>query len=212
MKLLKNHFQHLSNHLLEHFHKFIETGELVPIVAHEKFLEDFDPEADPISESVIKFMDLWNEQPNFPELAESYDHPALFFEYNATGINDLAKLSQQVPLVVSLYFCDVSYLDSGSLSDAQNEALEYLDKLGTIHELLHGYADPAVGVLRRAAVVKVGVQTNVVVYRLDFECSMIDDSGLLSNRQTETQTANSELEFVPSSAPEAKPNFFVITN
>lgn len=208
MKLLKNHFQTLSNHLLENFHKYIGTDELVPVMNHQKYIEDFDPEAEPVSESVIKFMDLWNEQPNFPELAESYDHPALFFEYNATSINDLGKLSQQVPLMVSLYFCDVSYLDSGSLSDAQNEALSYLDKLGIIHELLHGYADPAVGVLRRAGIAKVGVQTNVLVYRLDFQCTMIDDSGLLANKQTESQEANSELEFVPKPAPPTKPNWF----
>jgi hypothetical protein len=184
MKLLKNHFQHLSNYLLETFKN----------------------EAD---ESVIKFMDLWNEQPNFPEVAESFDYPALFFEYNANGIKDLSKLSQEVPMLVSLYFCDVSYLDSGSLSDSQNEALAYLEKLGTIHELLHGYKHPDVGVLRRAGIAKVGVQTNVIVYRLDFESSMIDQSGLLANRQTETVTANAELDFVPPPAPEAKPNWFV---
>jgi hypothetical protein len=186
MLLLKNHYQHLCTYL------------------QEKFVNG--PEDEPVP--VLKFIDLWNEQPNFPEMAEGYDYPALFVEYNANNLADLGKLSQEVKLQCSLYLCHVNYDDSFHQASAQEQALEYLHMLGRLHELLHGYSHPLTGTLRRVGMGKVGVQTNVIVYRLDFESSLIDDSGLVANRQTETVETDAEPEFVAPPPPEPKPNWF----
>lgn len=189
MLLLKNHFQHLCHYLEQNF----TTG----------------PEDHKVP--MLKFIDLWNEQPNFPEMAESYDYPALFVEYNAAQIANLGKLSQEIKLQCSLYLCHVSYDDSFNQATAQEQALAYLHMIGRLHELLHGYSHPHTGTLQRVGISKVGVQTNVIVYRIDFESNLIDESGLLANRQTETLATDAEPQIVHGTmVPQPKPNWYIL--
>ncbi|MFD2787956.1 hypothetical protein [Hymenobacter rubripertinctus] len=127
----------------------------------------------------FNWVDLWYEQTEYPELAEAIDYPALFFDFGSDDLNTVGLKEQDVRLITNLYVAVSTLQDTNLESVERNEALHYFELCARVHELLQGYAHPAVGNLDRIGFSPVSTNTNLIVYRLTYASRIFDISPLV---------------------------------
>lgn len=142
---------------------------------------------------VFTWQDLWYQQTDFPELAEAIEFPACFFEFASSQIDLAGMDSKAVDLVVSIFVCTNNYQDTHSESSERSEAMAFLETLAKVDEVLHGQAVGGVGTFRQIAFAPYDNRTNMIVYRMDYAVTYLDDAPLLANHQTETHLFEQEV-------------------
>lgn len=140
----------------------------------------------------LTWQDLWYGQTDFPELAEAIEYPAVFYEFQSDNIESLGVSSKTVDLICSLYVAYNTFLDTNNQSLEQNEGLAFMRLLGDIDEVLEGQNIGDIGVVRQVAFTPYNTRTNVIVYRIDYAITFIDEAALLENNDTQTHTFEEE--------------------
>lgn len=135
--------------------------------------------------TALRFADLWYEQPDFPDICEAIDYPAVFFDF-AADTSSLGELEQNVKLNLDVYVATNSLADTaiGANSLDREDGLHYLELCARVHELLHGYEHKSCGNLSRVGFVRYSSRTNVVVYRLTYVSELVDISPTELRRAT----------------------------
>lgn len=128
----------------------------------------------------FNWVDLWYEQTEYPELAEAIDYPALFFDFGSDELTTVGLQEQDVRLITNLYVAVSTLQDTHLEAVERGEGgLHYFELCARVHELLQGYAHPAVGNLDRIGFAPVSTTTNLIVYRLTYASRLFDISPLL---------------------------------
>lgn len=147
------------------------------------------------SQPVLKHVDLWYEQTEFPQLTEAIAYPAVFIQFQAQTIEDLGLHSQHVALLISVYLAQNHFYRTDMNNAANNPTLAYLDMLESIHVLLHGYEHSEVcGKLRRVSFEPVRTANNLIIYRQNFQLDYYEDAAI---SQTVTENLDAEPVFQP---------------
>lgn len=142
---------------------------------------------------VFTWQDLWYQQTDFPELAEAIEFPACFYEFATDQIELAGMDSKAIDLVVSIFVCTNNYQDTHSESVERGEALAFLETLEKVDRVLHGQAVGGVGTFRQIAFAPYDNRTNMIVYRMDYAVTYLDDAPTLANHQTETHLFEEEV-------------------
>ena len=91
--------------------------------------------------SIIKTVDLWNEQVEFIEQEAPFDTPAIFIEFLPINWNSLSSKIQQATFNIRLHIVSRYEGDSRNTSMFQTQAMNRFDLLDQLDELLNNFAD-----------------------------------------------------------------------
>jgi hypothetical protein len=100
---------------------------------------------------IIKWIDLYNAQPEFLEQRESFDFPAVFVEFAAINWTNIAHPAQRGEASIRLHVVQWSLASTYNGSEHQADALQRLRLLQQLHHHLHGWAGTHHGPLIRTA-------------------------------------------------------------
>lgn len=156
--------------------------ELVYIIEHrEDFLDMIPDEYEEIRERMreapeIEHIDMWHEQISFLEEEHAFHTPAVFIEFNTLGIEDEGVQVQRLHTQIDfrLYYETFSDTYEGALM--QQEALSFLELLTLLGMMFHGRSGKTFGTLRRTHVGREDSGGAGNLYRISFECDIIDYS------------------------------------
>ena len=136
---------------------------------------------------ILKFVDLWYGQVDFPELHESFDYPALFIELSIQAA-DLAQSAQDATHSINLYIAQNSLADTFDQASQQAEAMQYLQLLTQIHALLHTATSPELGTLRFRSMARYGAVTNILTYVQTYTTNILAEGSTDIHHATEFAT------------------------
>lgn len=142
---------------------------------------------------LFTWQDLWYSQTDFPQLAEAIEYPAIFYQFTSDQIMQAGLDQKAFDLVASLYICVNNFQDTHSQSGEQSEALEFLEVLSLVDDALHGQDIGGIGTFRQVGFQPYDTVTNLIVYRLDYAVTYLDDGAMLANHQTETAVIEEEV-------------------
>jgi hypothetical protein len=101
--------------------------------------------------STIKWIDLYNAQPEFLTQVESFDFPAVFVEFAQINWSNIAHPAQRGEAVIRLHVVQWSLASTYRGSENQAAALQRLELLQRLHHHLHGWAGTHHGPFIRTA-------------------------------------------------------------
>ena len=149
---------------------------------------------DDASQPLYQYIDLWNEQTEFPEVENTFDYPAHFIDFNIPESEQMGLFSIALGTEITFYHAEVSYLDTHrGVTEGIDAGLKYLENLSRLSEQLQAYSDEKTGSLQFVRMFKFKTVTNVAIYALVFKTILVDSSATDLKRQTETVTIDAEL-------------------
>jgi hypothetical protein len=119
--------------------------------------------------------DLFNRQ--FDRLSEEYPlaFPAILIELQAS-FTGKGKGKQDGAWTITLHIGQELYADSYMGSDSQGKALEILDFVDRVYLALQGFEGAKLSPLERTSLEPDSDHDNLVVYKMSFTTSLLDDS------------------------------------
>jgi hypothetical protein len=123
-----------------------------------------------IHSPLIKWIDLYNAQPEFLEQREAHDFPAVFVEFAQINWSNQAHPIQQGDALIRLHVVQWSLASSYEGSENQGTALERLQLLSRLHAHLHGFAGSYHTPMIRTATLSDTRHDAVTVDILEYRC------------------------------------------
>ena len=137
----------------------------------------------------IKRCGYWNEQPYDPKGTYGEQTGLAWVEVNIPSIDELGSKSQRLMAVVSVYYLHKTFADAYHGSSNQDNALAFGQMLQTIYTTLQGTSGQNFSRLSRTAQERMDApHPSIVLYRIDFETTMVDDS---ANQTTTAEASES---------------------
>ena len=126
----------------------------------------------------IVWQDLWHNQVNFLETEHPFQTPANFLSYRSVRIEDNGLKTQKVRVQVDFYLFYETFADTYHESSNQSTALEFIDLLDQINALFHGTDGTSYSNMRRTNFAPVDTGNAGNLYRVSFECDVVDYSAM----------------------------------
>lgn len=100
--------------------------------------------------------------------------PAVFLEFDATGINDLSEGKQELLMNIGVHLYTETTADTHQGSTGQARALAFMDLLRQLHAALQGAEGTHFGPLGRTALRRMDAPPFVLMYSQVYTCHMLD--------------------------------------
>ncbi len=147
----------------------------------------------------VQWIDLWHDQASFLTEELPFSTPAVFLGFSTIAADDRGILVQDVNTQIDFYLFYETFSDTYIGSMNQDSALEYLDSLTKLHALFHGHTGENYASLRRVDMRREDSGGAGNLYRISFQCNVVDYSAqVLFN---ETENTNAELEITAGDTP-----------
>src|SRR5436190_9722709 len=106
------------------------------------------------SDPLFKFIDIWNEQTEYKgedgeDVEYPFDLPALFIDFDIPTAEPVGIFMDDLNVIITFYTAFETYADTHYGSTNINQAVEDLESMVKIHELLQGYTHEKTGSLTR---------------------------------------------------------------
>lgn len=88
--------------------------------------------------TTVEWVDLWHNQVGFLETEHPFPTPACFLGFRILQATDLGKKAQELVVQMDVYYFYETFSDTFEGSYNQTDALEYLNTLSDIFNLMHG--------------------------------------------------------------------------
>jgi hypothetical protein len=151
--------------------------------------------ADQIPE--IVWQDLWHNQVNFLETEHPFQTPANFLSYRSVRIEDNGLKTQKVRVQVDFYLFYETFADTYLGASNQDTALEFIDLLDKINAVFHGTDGESYSNMRRTSFAPVDTGNAGNLYRVSFECDVIDYSAIKNYVEYEIDEIKVDLDQTP---------------
>lgn len=122
----------------------------------------------------IKWVDLYNAQPEFLGERLAHDFPAVFIEFAQIDWTSMATPLQRGEAILRLHIVQWSVADTYQGSEQQNDALQRLQLLSTLHGQLQGWAGTYHTGLMRTATLSDTRHDAVTVDVMEYRCSIYE--------------------------------------
>lgn len=122
----------------------------------------------------IEHIDMWHEQVSFLDEEHAFPSPAVFIEFNTLDIEDEGLLVQRLHTQIDFRLFYETYADTYEGAIMQEEALSFLDLLTLLGMMFHGKTGKTFGTLRRTHVGREESGGAGNMYRISFECDIMD--------------------------------------
>lgn len=122
----------------------------------------------------IEHIDMWHDQISFLDEEHPFPSPSVFIEFNTLGIEDEGLLVQRLHTQIDLRLFYETFSDTYEGAIMREQALAFLDLLTLLGMMLHGKSGKNFGTLRRTHVGREESGGAGNLYRISFECEIID--------------------------------------
>lgn len=126
----------------------------------------------------IPWIDLWHNQVNFLTEEHPFPTPATFLSYRTLRTEDVGNKVQKVTLQVDVYLYYETFADTYKGAFNQESALSFIDLMDKINALFHGAEGVNFSNMRRLGFAPVDTGNAGNLYRVSFECVLMDYSAL----------------------------------
>lgn len=147
----------------------------------------------------IRFVDLWHEQVSFLTEELPFDTPAVFVGFSTMNIEDRGLLVQDCDVQIDMYLFFETFSDTYQGSKTQGRALDFLNSLTRLHALFHGKGGDNYNPMRRVFMGREQSGGAGNLYRVSFQCNIIDYSA--QHIYTESENPNAEIEIENGGIP-----------
>ncbi|GAB6123068.1 hypothetical protein [Dysgonomonas termitidis] len=147
----------------------------------------------------IQFVDLWHEQVSFLTEELPFATPAVFIGFSSVNIEDRGQLVQDCDMQVDMYLFFETFSDTYQGSKTQSRALDYLNSLTRLHALFHGKDGETYSTMRRVYMGREESGGAGNLYRVSFQCNVVDYSA--QHIYTESENPDAELEIEEGGVP-----------
>lgn len=148
----------------------------------------------------IEHIDMWHEQVSFLDEEHSFPSPAVFIEFNTLDIEDEGLLVQRLHTQIDFRLFFETYADTYDGAVMQEEALAFLDLLTLLGMMFHGKSGLSFGTLRRTHVGREESGGAGNMYRISFECEIMDYTTMELSSQADIK--DREIKISNGSIPE----------
>lgn len=126
----------------------------------------------------IRWVDLWHNQVNFLTEEHPFPTPSTFLSYRSLRTEDVGNKVQNVNLQVDIYLYYETFADTYKDAFNQDSALSFIDLMDKINALFHGAEGTNFSSMRRLGFAPVDTGNAGNLYRISFECTLMDYSAL----------------------------------
>lgn len=126
----------------------------------------------------IRWVDLWHNQVNFLTEEHPFPTPAIFLSYRTINTQDVGNKVQKVNLQVDFYLYYETFADTYKDAFNQDSALDFIDLMDKINALFHGAEGENFSSMRRQSFEPVDTGNAGNLYRMSYECTLMDYSAL----------------------------------
>lgn len=123
-----------------------------------------------------RWVDLWHNQVNFLETEHPFPTPATFLSYRTLTTEDIGQKAQNVKVQVDVYLFYETFADTYKDAFNQETALEFIDIMDAINALFHGTSGKNYSAMRRLGFAPIDTGNAGNLYRISYECTLIDYS------------------------------------
>lgn len=124
----------------------------------------------------VQWVDLWHEQINYLTEELPFPTPAVFVGFGTREADDAGTLVQNLTVQVDLRLFYETFSDTYDGSANQDKALAFLDRLTELHALFHGKSGQYFTEMRRIDMSREESGDAGNLYRISFECLVVDYS------------------------------------
>ncbi|MFY0714112.1 hypothetical protein J1D01_10575 [Seonamhaeicola sp. NFXS20] len=124
----------------------------------------------------IRWVDLWHNQVNFLTEEHPFPTPATFLSYRTLRTEDAGNKVQKVTLQVDIYLYYETFADTYNDAFNQESALSFIDLMDHINTLFHGSEGENYSSMRRLGFAPVDTGNAGNLYRMSYECQLMDYS------------------------------------
>lgn len=147
----------------------------------------------------IEHIDMWHEQVSFLDEEHEFPSPAVFIEFNTLDIEDEGLLVQRLHTQIDFRLFFETFADTYDGAIMQKEALSFLDLLTLLGMMFHGKTGNNFGTLRRTHVGREDSGGAGNMYRISFECDIMDYTTMELSSQVDMK--NREIKISNESVP-----------
>ncbi len=105
-----------------------------------------------------------------------FQSPSVFIQFQATGVNDLGDLAQELLMDITIYLYVETVQDTNDASIGQARALQFIGLMRKLHQALHNASSDHFGPLSRVGLSRAEAPPYVQMYGQVYRCVMIDNS------------------------------------
>ncbi|WP_435135744.1 hypothetical protein [Formosa sp. A9] len=124
----------------------------------------------------VQWIDLWHNQVNFLTEEHPFTTPAVFLSYRTLNTQDVGTKVQNVRVQVDVYLYYETFADTYNGAFNQDSALEFIDLMDAINAAFHGAQGDNFSSMRRLGFTPVDTGNAGNLYRISYECTLIDYS------------------------------------
>lgn len=124
----------------------------------------------------VQWIDLWNSQVYSLDQQQPFPAPAVFLAFRSNNITDLSDKVQKVTMQVDVFLFYETFAETYSGSYNKIEALNFLDTIDAINNLLHGSSGTEYSSMRRQAFSPVDTGGVGNLWCITYNCELIDYS------------------------------------
>ncbi len=129
------------------------------------------------SVSIIKHIDLWNQQYN-DDFKEVFGHPAVFLEYKSIPFKTIGRHQQLATMQFDLHVASSTKAKSSYEAQFTDRFLQHLDLLDLINFWLTGWHGDFFGSLSRTAITHDHFYGDVIKHIISYQCTVNDVSAV----------------------------------
>jgi len=145
----------------------------------------------------IRWIDLWHNQVNFLTEEHPFPTPSVFLSYRTLNTQDAGNKVQKVNLQVDCYLYYETFADTYKDAFNQDSALDFINLMDLLNAALHGSEGTNYSSMRRLGFAPVDTGNAGNLYRISYECTLMDYSALKAYDDHELD----ELDIEPSDEP-----------
>ncbi|CDF80585.1 conserved hypothetical protein [Formosa agariphila KMM 3901] len=128
--------------------------------------------------TAVRWIDLWHNQVNFLTTEHPFPTPAVFLSYRTLSTVDVSNKVQNVRVQVDVYLYYETFADTYRDSFNQDSALNFIDLMDTINAAFHGSEGENYSSMRRLGFAPVDTGNAGNLYRISYECTLMDYSAV----------------------------------
>lgn len=134
--------------------------------------------ADKLSNNIatLRWVDLWNSQVYNLENENPLPAPAIFLAFRSNDMQDIGVKVQKVKTQVDVFVYYETFFDTYRGAYNQDQALEYLNMLDKVNQLLHASQGESYSSMRRVSYSPIDTAGAVNLWNIVYECEIMDYS------------------------------------
>ena len=129
------------------------------------------------NKSVIKHIDLWNQQYN-DDYKEVFEHPAVFLEFKSVPMQSTGRHKQTGVMHFDLHIASTTKAKSGYNSQFTDRFLQHLELLDAINYWLTGWRGDFFSSISRTGIAPDHFYGDVIKHIVSYRCFVADDSAM----------------------------------